>query len=48
MDGKVVKTVSIYGHIDTQIDISNLTTGVYLTNFYSGNTLISSKRLVKN
>jgi hypothetical protein len=48
MDGKAVKAVSVDGIGETQIDISDLSTGIYITNFYSGNTLISSKRLVKN
>jgi len=48
LGGKEVKSISVNGFGDTQIDISHLSNGVYLANFYSGNTLISSKRLVKN
>ena len=48
MDGKSVKSIEINRFGNTQMNISNLSTGIYLTNFYSGNTLISSKRLVKN
>ena len=48
MDGKVVKSTPLTSHTNTQIDVSNLSTGIYLANFYSGNSLISSKRIVKN
>lgn len=48
LDGKEVKTISVNGFGDTQIDIRNLSNGIYLTNFYSGNTLIASKRFAKN
>ena len=48
MDGKEIKAISIQGPNTNQIDISDLSTGIYITNFYSGNSLISSKRLVKN
>lgn len=48
LDGKKIKTVSLTNYQTNQVDISNLSTGIYLTNFYSGNTLIASKKLVKN
>ena len=48
LDGKKVKTTSLSNYENTQIDISNLSQGVYLTNFYSSNVLIASKRFVKN
>ncbi|MFV9550071.1 M64 family metallopeptidase [Algibacter sp. PT7-4] len=48
IDGKLVKTETLSGYQNTQIDISHLSQGVYITNFYSGNMRIASKRLVKN
>ncbi|WP_298530525.1 M64 family metallopeptidase [uncultured Algibacter sp.] len=48
LDGKKLKSVSLLNFQTNQIDISDLSTGVYLTNIYSGNRLISSERLVKN
>ncbi|MDO6760876.1 M64 family metallopeptidase [Tamlana sp. 2_MG-2023] len=48
MDGKRVQTLTVSNLEPLQIDISHLNSGIYLTNFYSGNTLISSKRLVIN
>lgn len=48
MDGKLIKTTSISNYATNQMDISDLSTGIYLTNFYSGNALIASKKLVKN
>lgn len=47
-DGKKVKSINLSNSKLHQIDISNLSTGIYLTNFYSGNTLISSKKIIKN
>ena len=48
LDGKKIKTISLTNYQTNQVDISNLSSGIYLTNFYSGNTLITSKKLVKN
>jgi hypothetical protein len=48
LDGKKIKTVSITNYQTNQVDISNFSQGIYLTNFYSGNVLIASKKLVKN
>lgn len=48
MDGKKMKSISLSNYENTEIDISQLSQGVYLTNFYSGNVLVASKRLVKN
>ncbi|GGZ79354.1 M64 family metallopeptidase [Algibacter mikhailovii] len=48
MDGKVVSSIPINSPTSTQIDISHLSTGIYVANFYSGTSLISSERLVKN
>ncbi|WP_396603110.1 M64 family metallopeptidase [Algibacter sp. R77976] len=48
IDGKRIKKTRLSNLESQQIDISNLSQGVYITNFYSGNILIASKRLVKN
>lgn len=48
LDGKKIKTILLTNYQTNQVDISNLSIGLYLTNFYSGNTLIASKKLVKN
>lgn len=48
IDGKIVKSTTLSNLENRQVDISNLSKGVYVTNFYSGNTRIASKRLVKN
>jgi len=48
LDGKIIKSTRLSNFESKQIDISTLSEGVYLTNFYSGNVLIASKRLIKN
>lgn len=48
LDGKKIKSVLLTNYQTNLVDISNLSTGIYLTNFYSGNLLIASKKLVKN
>ena len=48
IDGKILKTTTLSNYQNQQIDISDLSTGIYLTNFYSNNTLVASKRIVKN
>ncbi|WJJ97545.1 M64 family metallopeptidase [Algibacter luteus] len=48
LDGKKVKSTSLSNYENTPIDISHFSEGVYVSNFYSGNILIASKRLIKN
>ncbi|MBP0903446.1 M64 family metallopeptidase [Mariniflexile gromovii] len=48
LDGKKIKTVLINNYQTNEVDISHLSTGIYLANFYTGTTLIASKKLVKN
>ena len=48
LDGKKVKSTSLSNYENTPIDISHLSEGVYVSNFYSANILIASKKLVKN
>jgi len=45
-DGKLIKSVLIPNYQTQQVDISNLSNGIYLTNFYSKNVLIATKKLV--
>ncbi|SDS70850.1 T9SS type A sorting domain-containing protein [Winogradskyella sediminis] len=47
LDGKIVKSVNVYNQKNTSLDISNLSSGIYVTNFYANSVLIASKRLVK-
>ncbi|WP_372753420.1 M64 family metallopeptidase [Mariniflexile sp.] len=48
LDGKMIKTVSLTNYLNSPVDLSNLSTGIYVTNFYSGNALIASRKLIKN
>ncbi|MGR7813461.1 M64 family metallopeptidase [Lacinutrix undariae] len=48
IDGKQVKTINLNNSQNTQIDISALSAGIYITNFYDNNVLIASKKLIKN
>jgi len=48
MDGKLVKTINLNNNQNTAIDISALSQGLYITNFYTNDVLIASKKLVKN
>ncbi len=48
IDGKKVKTTFISNYETKKVDISNLSTGIYISNFYANNTLVASKKLVKN
>ncbi|MDO5978041.1 M64 family metallopeptidase [Flavivirga spongiicola] len=47
LDGKKVKTVPMSNHETQQVDISNLSEGIYMANFYANNILVASKKLVK-
>lgn len=48
INGKKIKTISLSNFQTNSIDISDLNSGIYITNFYSNQVLISSKKLVKN
>ncbi len=48
LDGKKVKSTTISNYKTKQVDVSNLSQGIYLTNFYANDVLIASKKLVKN
>lgn len=48
LDGKKVKTILISTYEPQDIDISYLSQGLYMVNFFSNNMHIASKKLVKN
>ena len=48
LDGKRLKSIRISNYENNEVDISRLSQGVYLANFYSNNALLTSKRFVKN
>ena len=48
LDGKKVKSTKISSYENNEVDVSHLSQGIYLVNFYSNNTLLTSKRFVKN
>ncbi|MDO6597832.1 M64 family metallopeptidase [Oceanihabitans sp. 2_MG-2023] len=48
IDGKKIKALNLSNSETSQMDISALSRGLYITNFYQNNTLIASKKLVKN
>tara|TARA_R110000868_G_scaffold95865_9_gene263528 strand:- start:3399 stop:4796 length:1398 start_codon:yes stop_codon:yes gene_type:complete len=48
LDGKKIRTEPLSNFETYQLDISSLNSGIYITNFYSNNVLIASKKLVKN
>ncbi|WP_445735484.1 M64 family metallopeptidase [Mariniflexile sp.] len=48
LEGKLVKSVTLSNFGTQQIDVSYLSQGVYITNFYSGNLWIASKKIIKN
>ncbi|GAA4238560.1 hypothetical protein GCM10022291_29490 [Postechiella marina] len=47
IDGKKVKTILIYNHSTQQVDISNLSNGLYIVNLYSDAILVANKKLIK-
>lgn len=47
LDGKKINSTQISNYENQQVDISNLSQGIYLANFYSDNTLIASKKILK-
>ncbi len=48
LDGKKIKSAQLYNQQNTTIDISTLSEGIYITNFYTNDVLIASKKLIKN
>ncbi len=47
LDGKKIKTVSVSNYETHEVDISNLSQGIYMANFYANNVLVASEKLVK-
>lgn len=48
LDGKKMQSYNVSNSKTYQIDIGHLSQGIYIANFYSGNILIATKKLVKN
>ncbi|WP_179315551.1 T9SS type A sorting domain-containing protein [Winogradskyella undariae] len=48
LDGKIIKSAQVYNNQSTTLNISELSNGLYITNFYTNSTLIASKKLIKN
>lgn len=48
IDGKKIRTVQLSNNQNTTLDISMLSDGLYITNFYANSVLIASKKLLKN
>lgn len=48
MDGKYILSVPLSNYTITQIDISHLSSGIYVTKIYADNTVIANKRVAKN
>ncbi|WP_178984386.1 T9SS type A sorting domain-containing protein [Winogradskyella helgolandensis] len=48
LDGKRVKSATLNNNQNITLDISTLSNGLYITNFYANGVLIASKKLIKN
>jgi hypothetical protein len=48
LDGKHILSVPLSNYSNSEIDISHLSSGVYLTKIYADNIVIANKRIVKN
>ncbi|GAL71146.1 hypothetical protein JCM19302_575 [Jejuia pallidilutea] len=48
MDGKQLKSLILSNYKSTEINISDFSAGIYVANFYTNNTLIASRKIVKN
>jgi hypothetical protein len=48
IDGKKIRTISLSNFETQQVDISFLSSGLYLVNIYANNIFVASKKLVKN
>ncbi|WP_179319231.1 T9SS type A sorting domain-containing protein [Winogradskyella helgolandensis] len=48
LDGKRVKSATLNNNQNITLDISKLSNGLYITNFYANGVLIASKKLIKN
>jgi hypothetical protein len=48
VEGKKLKSILVSNYQTQQLDMSDLSTGIYIANFYTNNVLVASKRIVKN
>src|SRR5690606_7663556 len=48
LDGKKIKTITISNYTPQEINISYLSQGIYIANFYVNHVLIANKKVVKN
>ncbi|PQV48277.1 putative secreted protein (Por secretion system target) [Jejuia pallidilutea] len=48
LDGKQSKSLILSNYKSTEINISDFSAGIYVANFYTNNTLIASRKIVKN
>lgn len=48
LDGKLIKTVDLINAVNQEISLTDISQGIYLLNFYDGNTQIASKKVVKS
>jgi hypothetical protein len=48
LDGKKIESLFVSNYETQQLDLGNLSNGIYITNFYVDNVLVTSKKIVKN
>ncbi|GAA4805747.1 M64 family metallopeptidase [Litoribaculum gwangyangense] len=48
LDGKKIESLFVSNYETQQLDLGNLSKGIYITNFYVDNVLVTSKKIVKN
>lgn len=47
LDGKTLKALTLFNNTLQNVDISNLSSGIYIINIYTDTTLLTSKKLIK-
>ena len=48
LDGKQLQSLTLSNYEPKEVDISNFSSGIYIANFYSNNTLLTSRKIIKN
>lgn len=48
LDGKQLKSLILSNYESIEINISDFSSGIYIANFYTNNTLLTSRKIVKN
>lgn len=48
VDGKQLKSLDLSNLEATEVDISTFSSGIYIANFYTGNTFLTSRKIIKN